>query len=238
MLNAENLKNQFPSLKKWQPSRWDNIQLYTLATPNGVKVSIALEELGLNYDAHKIDISNNEQFFPEFLSIAPNNKIPAILDLNGPEGQPLALFESGAILLYLAEKTGQLLPSQAALRHQAVQWIMWQMGGLGPMFGQLGFFHKFAGAQWEDKRPRDRYAAEARRILGVLDKHLEGKNWMMGQNYSMVDIAIFPWVRTLRDFYQAGDLVGLDNFKNVLRALDTFLQRPAVQRGLIVPEAR
>lgn len=238
MLNAENLKNQFPSLKKWQPSHWDNIQLYTLATPNGVKVSIALEELGLNYDAHKIDISNNEQFLPEFLSIAPNNKIPAILDLNGPEGQPLALFESGAILLYLAEKTGQLLPIQAALRHQAVQWIMWQMGGLGPMFGQLGFFHKFAGAQWEDKRPRDRYAAEARRILGVLDKHLEGKNWMMGQNYSMVDIAIFPWVRTLRDFYQAGDLMGLDNFKNVLRALDTFLQRPAVQRGLIVPEAR
>lgn len=232
------LQNQFPSLAKWPASSPNHIQLYTLATPNGVKASIMLEELGLAYDAHKIDISKNEQFWPEFLSISPNNKIPAILDLNGVDGQPIAIFESGAILLYLAEKTGKLLSQNPVTRYQTIQWLMWQVGGLGPMFGQVGFFHKFAGSQWEDKRPLQRYITESKRLLGVLDKHLADKNWVAGEDYSIADIAIFPWVRNLIGFYEARDLVEFHNYPNVARVLDNFLMRPAVQKGLSVPEAR
>lgn len=193
-----------------------------------------LEETGLPYEAHLISFERNEQFSPEFLSLTPNNKIPAILDPNGPGGQPLALFESGAILLYLAEKTGQLLAQDAAARYETLQWLMWQMGGVGPMFGQLGFFHKFAGAEYEDKRPRDRYVAESARLLGVLDQRLQGRDWIMGE-YSIADIAVFPWVRCLVDFYKAGDLVQFERFGNVRRVLDAFLARPAVQRGLSIP---
>ena len=224
----------FPITHKWPAQHPERLQLYSLPTPNGVKVSIMLEETGLPYEAHLVSFERNEQFSPEFLSLTPNNKIPAILDPNGPGGQPLALFESGAILLYLAEKTGQLLAQDAAARYETLQWLMWQMGGVGPMFGQLGFFHKFAGAEYEDKRPRDRYVAESARLLGVLDQRLQGRDWIMGE-YSIADITVFPWVRCLVDFYKAGDLVQFERFGNVRRVLDAFLARPAVQRGLSIP---
>jgi len=213
----------------------ERLQLYSLPTPNGVKVSIMLEETGLAYEPHLVSFDSNDQFSPEFLSLNPNNKIPAILDPNGPDGEPLALFESGAILVYLAEKTGQLLAKEPARRYQTLQWLMFQMGGIGPMFGQLGFFHKFAGRDYADKRPRDRYVAESARLLGVLDQHLQDRNWMMGQDYSIADIALFPWIRNLVGFYEAGELVQFERFANVRRVLDAFLARPAVQRGLSIP---
>jgi GST-like protein len=227
----------FPITKKWPPRHPENIQLYSLPTPNGVKVSIMLEETGLPYDAHRVDFGTNDQMSPEFLSLNPNNKIPAIIDPNGPGGKPLALFESGAILVYLAEKTGRLLPQDAAARYEVLQWVMFQMGGVGPMFGQLGFFHKFAGKEFEDKRPRDRYAGESRRLLGVLDRQLATRAWIAGDEYSIADIAILPWVRNLVGFYDAGELVGFGDFGNVKRALDAFLLRPAVIEGLQVPRA-
>lgn len=194
-----------------------------------------LEECGLPYEAHLVSFDTNDQFSPAFLSLNPNNKIPAILDPNGPDGKPLALFESGAILLYLAEKTGQFLPADPALRYETIQWLMFQMGGVGPMFGQLGFFHKFAGKDIEDKRPRDRYVAESRRLLGVLDARLKGRNWIMGDDYTIADMAILPWVRNLVGFYEAGDLVGYADFVEVQRVLDAFLARPGVQAGLNQP---
>ena len=227
--------SMFPITARWAPRHPDRLQLYSLPTPNGVKVSIALEEIGLPYDVHRIDFAAGDQRSPAFLSLNPNNKIPAILDPDGPGGAPLALFESGAILLYLAEKTGQLLPPDPTGRYHALQWLLCQMGGVGPMFGQLGLFHHFDGRQIEDKRPRDRYVDESRRLLGVLDGHLDGRQWMLGDAYSIADIAIFPWVNTLATFYKAGDLVGLDGFVHVRRVLRAFLDRPAVQRGLQVP---
>ncbi len=225
----------FPVTCKWPPSQPQYLQLYSLPTPNGVKVSIMLEEIALPYEAHRVSFEDNAQFSSEFLSLNPNNKIPAILDPNGPEGQPLALFESGAILLYLAEKSGQLLPAQARQRYECIQWLMWQVGGVGPMFGQLGFFHKFAGSQYPDKRPRDRYVAEVVRLLGVLEQRLQQRQWLMGDTYSIADIAVLPWVNTLLGFYGAGELVDFTRFANVRRVLDAFLARPAVQRGLQVP---
>jgi len=225
----------FAITRKWPARHPDLLQLYSLPTPNGVKVSIMLEETGLAYEPHLVSFDSNDQFSPEFLSLNPNNKIPAILDPNGPGDEPLALFESGAILVYLAEKTGQLLPQAPAQRYQPLQWLMFQMGGIGPMFGQLGFFHKFAGREYEDKRPRDRYATESARLLGVLDQHLRDRDWMMGRDYSIADIALFPWVRNLVGFYEAGELVQFERFANVRRVLDAFLARPAVQRGLSIP---
>ncbi|WPC66756.1 glutathione S-transferase N-terminal domain-containing protein [Rhodoferax ferrireducens] len=221
---------------KWPARHPDRLQLYSLPTPNGVKVSIMLEETGLPYEPHLVSFETQDQMSPEFLSLNPNNKIPAILDPNGPGGQPLALFESGAILIYLAEKTGQFMPQDAALRYQTIQWLMWQMGGVGPMFGQLGFFHKFAGKDYEDKRPRDRYVAESKRLLGVLDRRLANRAWIMGDAYTIADIATFPWVRNLTGFYEAGDLVGMQDFQNVTRALAAFVTRPAVVRGLGIPD--
>jgi GST-like protein len=200
-----------------------------------VKVSILLEELGLPYEPHLVSFETNDQLSPEFLSLNPNNKIPAIIDPHGPGGQPLALFESGAILVYLAEKTGRFLSADPAARYQTLQWLMFQMGGVGPMFGQLGFFHKFAGKDYEDKRPRDRYVAESRRLLKVLDGHLQGRDWIMGSEYTIADIATWPWVNNLVGFYGAGELVGFADFANVKRVLDAFLARPAVQRGLKIP---
>jgi GSH-dependent disulfide-bond oxidoreductase len=226
----------FPITKKWPASHPDRLQLYSLPTPNGVKVSIALEEIGLPYEPHLVRFDANDQMTPEFLSLNPNNKIPAIVDPDGPGGRPLALFESGAILIYLAEKTGQLMSADAATRYETIQWVMFQMGGIGPMFGQLGFFNKFAGKDYEDKRPRDRYVAESRRLLGVLDKHLDGRQWIAGDAYSIADIASFPWIRNLVGFYEAGDLVGFDDFANVKRVLAAFLARPAVERGLNIPK--
>ena len=227
--------SSFPITHKWPAQHPDRLQLYSLPTPNGVKVSIMLEEIGLPYEAHLVSFQTQDQLTPEFLSLNPNNKIPAILDPQGPGGQPLALFESGAILIYLAEKTGQLLPTDPAGRYQALQWLMFQMGGIGPMFGQLGFFHKFAGKDYEDKRPRDRYVAESRRLLGVLEQHLQGRAWILGDDYSIADIAIWPWVRNLFGFYEAGDLVGQADFVQVQRVLSSFVARPAVQRGLNIP---
>jgi GSH-dependent disulfide-bond oxidoreductase len=227
----------FPITHKWPARRPDCLQLYSLPTPNGVKVSIALEETGLPYEAHRVAFDRNDQLSPEFLSLNPNNKIPAILDPNGPNGEPLALFESGAILVYLADKTGQLMPQDPALRYQTLQWLMFQMGGIGPMFGQLGFFHKFAGKDYEDKRPRDRYVAESKRLLDVLDQRLAGRAWVMGDEYTIADIAILPWVNNLVGFYGAGDLVGMAEFANVTRVVQAFVARPAVARGLSIPAA-
>ena len=226
----------YPITRKWPASYPDRLQLYSLPTPNGVKVSIMLEECGLPYEAHRVSFDSQDQFSPEFLSLNPNNKIPAILDPHGPGGQPLALFESGAILLYLAEKTGQFLPADPARRYETIQWLMFQMGGVGPMFGQLGFFHAFAGKEYEDKRPRDRYVAESRRLLGVLDARLQGQHWIMGDDYTIADIAILPWVRNLVERYGAGDLVGYGDFAEVQRVLAAFVARPAVARGLAVPQ--
>lgn len=228
--------SRYPVNRKWPARQLDRIQLYSLPTPNGVKVSIALEETGLPYEAHRVGFDTNDQFSPEFLSLNPNNKIPAIIDPDGPGGKPLALFESGAILVYLADKSGQLMPKDVAGKYETLQWVMFQMGGVGPMFGQLGFFHKFAGKGYEDKRPRDRYVAESRRLLGVLDKHLKGRKWMVGAQYTIADIAIFPWVRNLVGFYGAGELVGFGDFQEVQRVLDAFVARPAVQRGLEIPK--
>jgi len=229
--------SDFPITKKWPARHPDRLQLYSLPTPNGVKVSIMLEETGLPYEPHRVDFGKSDQTSPEFLSLNPNNKIPAILDPDGPDGRPLALFESGAILIYLAEKTRQFMPQDAAGRYQTIQWLMFQMGGIGPMFGQVGFFHKFAGKEYEDKRPRDRYVAESRRLLGVLEAHLADRVWIMGDAYTVADIATFPWIRNLVGFYGAGDLVGIADFPQVTRALEAFVARPAVERGLGIPPA-
>lgn len=225
----------FPITHKWPARHPDRIQLYSLPTPNGVKVSIMLEETGLPYEPHLVRFDTNDQLSPEFLSLNPNNKIPAIIDPNGPDGKPIALFESGAILIYLADNSGQLIPQDLASRYETIQWVMFQMGGIGPMFGQLGFFYKFAGRDYEDKRPRDRYVAESKRLLGVLDARLAERKWIMGDAYTIADIAIFPWVRNLIGFYEAGDLVGFDAYRHVARALDAFVERPAVARGLYIP---
>lgn len=224
----------FPIAQRWPAAHPDRLQLYSWPTPNGVKVSIMLEEIGLPYEAHAIQIGKNETWTPEFLSLNPNGKIPAIIDPNGPGGNPLALFESGAILLYLAEKTGKFLPADPALRYETIQWVFFQMAAIGPMFGQVGFFYKFAGKDFEDKRPLERYRAESRRLLEVLDTRLEGRDWIMG-DYSIADIATLGWVRNLIGFYGAGELVAFDTLKNVPAWLERGLARPAVQRGLTIP---
>lgn len=221
-----------PFLQAQHPERF---QLYSLATPNGQKVSIMLEEIGLPYEAHKVDISTGEQFTPEFLAKNPNNKIPAITDPNGPNNQPITLFESGAILIYLAEKSGQLLPQEPARRYETLQWVMFQMGGLGPMFGQFGFFHRYGGKEIDDPRPKERYLKESQRLLGVLNNHLNGKDWMLGDEYTIADIAIFPWISALITAYDAKATLSLDQFPNVMRILENFLARPAVERGMKVP---
>jgi GST-like protein len=226
----------FPVTHRW-PARYpDRLQLYSLPTPNGVKVSIMLEETGLPYEPHLVSFETNDQMTPEFLSLNPNSKIPAVLDPNGPGGKPLALFESGAILIYLADKTGQLMPQASAARYETLQWLMFQMAGVGPMFGQVGFFHQFAGRDYEDKRPRDRYVAEAKRLLGVLDRQLADRAWITGDDYTIADVATFPWINNLIGFYEAGDLVGMQNFAHVARALGAFMARPAVTRGLGIPQ--
>ncbi|HEX8108334.1 MAG TPA: glutathione binding-like protein [Kofleriaceae bacterium] len=226
---------RFPITQKWPAQHPERLQLYSLPTPNGVKVSIMLEEIGLPYEAHLVSFDTQDQMSPEFGSLNPYHKIPAMIDPDGPGGEPLPLFESGAILIYLAEKTGQLLSTAPAERYETIQWLMFQMGGLGPMFGQLGFFHKFAGKDYEDKRPRDRYVGESRRVLRVVDGRLAGRAWIMGDRYSIADIAIFPWVRNLLGFYDAGEIVGISEFPHVTRALAAFVARPAVIRGLAVP---
>jgi GST-like protein len=226
----------FPITKKWPAQHPDRLQLYSLPTPNGVKVSIMLEEIGLPYEPHLVNFETNDQTTPEFLSLNPNNKIPAILDPNGPGGKPLPLFESGAILIYLGEKTGELMPPDPAGRYQTIQWLMFQMGGVGPMFGQVGFFNKFAGKDYADKRPRDRYVAESKRLLGVLNRRLADRAWIMGDRFTIADVAIFPWVNNLIGFYEAGDLVGITDFPQVTRVLRSFMARPAVTAGMNIPK--
>ncbi len=225
----------FPVTRQFPPQHPDRLQLYSLPTPNGVKVSIMLEELGLPYEVHLVDISKDETWTPEFLSLNPNGKIPAIIDPDGPGGKPLPLFESGAILVYLAEKSGRFLPTDPAARYETLQWVFFQMAAIGPMFGQVGFFHKYAGSAFEDKRPRDRYVAESRRLLGVLEGRLKDRQWIMGDDYTIADIAILGWVRNLVEHYGAGDLVGYDDFTHVAAWLARGLARPAVQLGLNIP---
>src|SRR5579871_2013796 len=227
---------EFPVARKWPAQHPERIQLYSLPTPNGVKVSIALEELGLAYEPHLVSFEKNDQLSPEFLSLNPNNKIPAIIDPDGPGGKPLALFESGAILVYLADKTGKLLPADAARRWQTIQWVHFQMGGIGPMFGQVGFFHKFAGKEIADKRPLERYVNEAKRLLGVMDVRLAGRQWIMDDDYTIADISMLGWVRNLVGFYGARELVAFDDFVNVPGWLERGLARPAVKRGLEIPK--
>lgn len=229
-----NKLSAFPITQKWPAQHPDRIQLYSLNTPNGVKASIMLEETALPYEAHLVDFDTEDQKSAAFRSLNPYGKIPAIIDPHGPDGEALPLFESAAILTYLADKSGKLLPRNGVARYTVIQWLMFQAAGVGPMFGQVGFFHKFAGKEFEDKRPRDRYVAESQRLLGLMDARLADSEWMAG-DYSIADIAIFPWVRNLIGFYGAGELVGFERFANVRRALDAFLQRPAVQRGLMIP---
>jgi len=223
----------FPITQKWPAADPSVLQLYSFPTPNGVKVSIALEEMGLAYEAHRVTLSDADVKSPEFLSLNPNNKIPAIIDPDGPGGQPIGLWESGAILLYLADKTGQFIGSNPAERAQITQWLMFQMGGLGPMTGQLGFFWKFAGSEYEDKRPQQRYLNETKRLLGVLDGALAGKEWIAG-SYSIADMAIAPWVNAL-EFYGAKDAVGYSDFENVVAYRDRFYARPTVDRAKNIP---
>jgi len=225
----------FPITRRWPPAHPDRLQLYSLPTPNGVKVSIMLEEIGLPYEAHTIDIGRNETWTPEFLSLNPNGKIPAIIDPDGPGGKPLGLFESGAILVYLAEKSGKLLPADPSLRYETLQWVFFQMAAVGPIFGQLGFFHKYAGREIQDKRPLERYRAESQRLLGVLETRLGGRDWIMGDIYTIADIALIGWVRNLIGHYGAADLVEFSTLRRVPAWLERGLARPAVQRGLTIP---
>ncbi|MDR0225143.1 MAG: glutathione S-transferase N-terminal domain-containing protein [Burkholderiaceae bacterium] len=237
-MTSQNSLSDFSVTRKWPAAHPDRIQLYSLPTPNGVKVSIALEEMGLAYEVHRIGFENDDQLSPEFVGTFPNNKIPAIIDPQGPGGRPLALFESGAILVYLAEKSASpLLPADPAARYETLQWLMFQMGGVGPMFGQLGFFHKFAGKDYEDKRPRDRYLKESVRLLGVLEQRLKGRAWVMGDDFTIADIALWPWVRNMvvEQGYNAGALLGWERFAELQRVLAAFLARPAVQKGLATP---
>jgi GST-like protein len=227
--------SSFPITKRWPAKHPDRLQLYSFPTPNGVKVSIALEEIGLPYEAHAVVITKNESWTPEFLSLNPNGKIPAIVDPNGPGGKAFGLFESGAILVYLAEKTGKLIPADPIRRLETIQWVFFQMGGMGPIFGQVGFFNKFAGKEIEDKRPLKRYADESRRLLGVLDTRLDGREWIMDGDYTIADISMLGWVRNLIGFYEARELVGYDSLKHVPGWLERGLARPAVQRGLNIP---
>jgi len=225
----------FPVTRQYPAEHPDRLQLYSLPTPNGVKASIMLEEIGIPYEVHLVDIMKNETWTPDYLSLNPNGKIPAILDPHGPSGKPLALWESGAILVYLADKTGQLIPADPAGRYETLQWVFWQMAAVGPMIGQMGFFHKFAGAAYEDKRPRDRFVAEVKRLLGVLDARLKDRDFIMGDDFTIADIALIGWVRAVPGFYGAGDLVDWSSLEAVQAWVARCEARPAVARGLTIP---
>lgn len=227
--------SDFPITRRWPARHPDRIQLYSLPTPNGVKASIMLEECGLPYEPHRVDIMDNESHLPEFLALNPNGKIPAMIDPAGPGGEPLGLFESGAILMYLADKAGRFIPADPARRWETIQWVFFQMAAVGPMFGQLGYFHKFAGREVADKRPLERYVAESQRLLGVLDGRLDDRTWLMGDDYTIADIATVGWVRNLIGFYEARELVQFQRYAHVSAWLDRALARPAVQRGLAIP---
>jgi GST-like protein len=229
--------NRFAVTRKWPARHPERLQLYSMPTPNGVKAAIMLEETGLPYEVHRVAFEKDEQHAPEYLALNPNNKIPSIIDPDGPGGAPLPLWESGAILLYLAEKTGRFLPQDAARRYETIQWLMFQIGGIGPMFGQFGYFYKMGGKDIEDPRPREHFLEETKRLLQVLEGRLEGRSWIMGEDYTIADIATFPWVNGLLNRYAAGDLVEADKLPNVRRVLQAFLARPAVAKGLQIPAA-
>jgi len=226
----------FPITTRWPAQHPDRIQLYSLPTPNGIKASAALEEMGLAYEPHLVSFGTDDQLTPEFLSLNPNNKIPAILDPDGPGGKPLAVWESGAILIYLAEKSGKLLSADPATRYETIQWLMFQMGGVGPMFGQFGHFYKFAADKVEDPYAKNRYADESKRLLKVLEQRLDGRQNIMGDDYTIADLATWPWVRTLGGFYEAGDYLGLADYPNVMGWLERSEARPASQVGINTPE--
>jgi GST-like protein len=225
----------FPIARKWPPRHPDRIQLYSINSPNGVKASVMLEETGLPYEPHLVRFDQKDQLSPEFRSLNPYAKIPAIIDPIGPDGAPLALFESAAILIYLADRSGQFLARAGAARYDTLQWVMFQTANISPIFGQVGFFHKFAGKDYEDKRPRDRYVAESRRLLDVLEARLATRTWIMGDDFTIADIGTFPMIRNLIGHYGAGDLVGIQALPNVRRALAAFVARPAVMRAVNIP---
>lgn len=227
----------FPITAKWPAKHPERLQVYSLPTPNGIKVTIALEEIGLPYEAHLVSFDTDDQKSPAFRSLNPNGKIPAIIDPDGPNGEAMGLFESGAILQYLAEKSGKLLPTDPARRWETIQWVYFQMAGVGPMFGQVGFFTKFAGKEIEDPRPRQRYVDEAKRLLGVLEDRLTDRQWIMDDDFTIADIALLGWISSLVNFYGAGDLVGYGDLKAIPAWLERGMARPAVQRGKLVPVA-
>ncbi|WP_310105987.1 glutathione S-transferase N-terminal domain-containing protein [Sphingomonas sp. BE138] len=226
--------SSFPIARRWPAAHPDRVQLYAAPTPNGVKVSIMLEETGLAYEPHFVDISKNESKDPAFVSLNPNGRIPAIIDPHGPGGTPIGVWESGAILVYLAEKTGQFIPIAPAARYETLSWVFFQMSAIGPMFGQLGFFLRWGGKDFEDKRPQQRFADESERLLEILDRRLDDRDWIVGE-YSIADIATLGWVNALVTTYNAGDLLGLSDFSNIEAWLERGLARPAVKRGLLVP---
>ncbi|MFA4938868.1 glutathione S-transferase N-terminal domain-containing protein [Brevundimonas sp.] len=227
--------SSFSVTQRWPAAHPDRLQLYAAPTPNGVKISVMLEETGLAYESHFIDIANNESRDPAFLSLNPNGRIPAILDPSGPDGRPVAVWESGAILVYLAEKTGRLMPSAPALRYETLAWVFFQVSAIGPMFGQLGVYLRGPGKDFEDKRPLQRFVDESKRLLGILDRRLEGRDWIV-DDYSIADIATLGWVNALVERYDAGDILDLGALANVQAWLDRGHARPAVQRGLRIPE--
>lgn len=227
--------SDFPITRKWPAEHPDRIQLYSLPTPNGIKASAMLEETGLAYEAHLVSFGTDDQMTPEFISLNPNNKIPAIIDPDGPDGKPMGLWESGAILIYLAEKSGKLLSTDPVERMHTIQWLMFQMGGAGPMFGQFGFFHKFAGKEIEDKRPYERYQNESKRLLGVMERQLQKSAYIATDKYSIADLALWPWIRTLRDFYEASDELELEKHDAVMDWLAKCFARPASEKSINIP---
>ncbi len=229
--------SDFEITRRWPATRPDVIQLYSLPTPNGIKASAMLEESGLDYEAHRVNFREGDQLTPEYLSLNPNNKIPAMIDPDGPGGAPIGLWESGAILIYLADKSGRLLAADGAARYETLKWLMFQIGGPGPMFGQLGFFHRLGGRDFEDKRPLERYRDEALRLLGVLDGRLAGRGYVATDDYSIADLALWPWVAVLDGFYDAAELLNLGQFEHVAAWLERCEGRPASQAAKNIPPA-
>ena len=226
----------FPITKKWPAKNPDILQLYSLPTPNGVKVAIALEELGLAYEPHRIEFGPDGVKSPEFISLNPNGRIPAIIDPNGPDGKPIGLFESGAILVYLAEKTGKLILADAAGRYETLAWVMFQMSGVGPMFGQFGHFHKFAADKVANNPyPAERYREESRRLLSILEERLKDRQFIMGDEYTIADITTFPWIRGADIFYGGREALGYADFPAVMNWVERCVARPASQKGLEIP---
>jgi GST-like protein len=226
--------SSFPITERWPASDPHLLQLYAAPTPNGVKISIMLEEIGLPYEPHFIDIGIGEAKDPAFVSLNPNGRIPAIIDPMGPSNKPIGLWESGAILVYLADKTGQLLPSDPGKRYEVLSWVLFQASGLGPTFGQLGYFLRRGDSDGDHKHSQRRFADEAKRLLRILDVQLAGRDWI-ADDYSIADIATLGWVNGIINRYDAGELLRFEEYANVQGWLDRGLMRPAVQRGLNIP---